>query len=378
MQKKFVTVAATDETVGAAVDRLRSSLPQDSALIVYFASVKYDPEHLAATIQAAFPRSKTVGCTSSGEFVDGDAHDQSVAAVAIGREVLPEVCVQTVDLAHVEASVRAAFKAFGEHFGEPVSQMKRDDYLGLVLFDGLSGMEEQAMQELGTGNALNFVGGSAGDDLQFKRTCVFANGAALSSHAVVVLARCPVGMHRLMKTQSFTALPATLTATKIEGRKVLEFNNRPAVAAYAEALAGAGVKFDAIEGAFMRYPIGLVVDTAEGQDIYIRSPQRVAEDGTSLYFYCEVTEGITFNLMQGGDIIQDTAEALSSVTKGAEVLGIMNFSCILRSLDLKARQQLGDYAQLFGKAPSVGFATYGEAFLGHINQTSVIVVFTEP
>ena len=33
------------------------------------------------------------------------------------------------------------------------------------------------------------------------------------------------------------------------------------------------------------------------------------------------------------------------------------------------------YGELFSKTPTVGFSTYGEAYLGHINQTSTILIF---
>jgi len=190
---------------------------------------------------------------------------------------------------------------------------------------------------------------------------------------VVALARCAVP-YRILKTQSFVPLAAELTATRISGREVLEFNGKPALAAYTEALTAAGVQFSDPTACFMEYPIGLVLDLGDTQDIYIRSPQRVADDGEGLNFYCEITEGITFNLMRGGDIVHDTAAALAAATSDMDVQGLLNFNCILRSLGLKAHDQLKEYGDVF-KMPSIGFATYGEAFLGHINQTSVMVVF---
>ena len=373
MSKNFVTASASGDSVDAVVAALGRDLPHDAAAILYFSSVKYDPAALAAAMQRRFGDTPTFGCTAAGEFTTGQALEHSVAAIALPRAVLPSLSVQTIDLADPGRGVQAAFAAFGRHFGESVADMKPDDYLALVLFDGLSGKEEAAMQELGSGNDLRFVGGSAGDDLHFRPTHVFAGGEALTGQAVVVLARCAVP-YRVVKTQSFTPLDQELTATRIRGREVLEFNGKPARLAYEEALRAAGVAFTDPAACFMDHPIGLVVELGGRKDIYIRSPQRIADDGLGMVFYCEITEGITFNLMKGGDIVGDTAKALAAAGGGKPVAGLLNFSCILRSLGLKAHDQLDRYGRVFDM-PSIGFATYGEAYLGHINQTSVMVVF---
>ena len=373
MSQNFVTAAASGDSVQAVASALAQSLPQDAAAILYFSSVEYDPVALAPAIAKTFPNSQTFGCTAAGEFVTGQAHEHSVVAIAMGREVLSNLCVQTIDLSDPATSIAAAFAAFAQHFGEPVSAMNPDNYLGLVFFDGLSGMEERAMEELGSGNDLRFVGGSAGDDLKFQKTFVFADGEAHSNRAVVALARCAMP-YRVIKTQSFVPLAPELTATKISGREVLEFNGKPARQAYEEALTAAGISFKDPTECFMEYPLGLVLDIGDSQDIYIRSPQRVADDGQGLVFYCAITDGITFNLMKGGDIVSDTAAAMAAATQGMKVEGLLNFNCILRSLGLKAHDQLEAYGKVF-QMPSIGFATYGEAYLGHINQTSVMVVF---
>ncbi len=373
MTKTFVTASASGDSVEAVVAALGRDLPHDAAAILYFSSVKYDPAALAAAMQRRFGAVPTFGCTTAGEFTTGQAREHSVAAIALPKAVLPDLCVQTVDLAEPAAAVQAALAAFGRHFGQPVSAMHPDAYLALVLFDGLSGKEEAVMHELGSGNDLRFVGGSAGDDLHFHNTYVFAEGQAHSGRAVMVLARCAVP-YRIVKTQSFTPLAPELTATRIRGREVLEFNGKPARLAYEEALRAAGVVFTDPTACFMDYPLGLVVELGGRKDIYIRSPQRIADDGKGMVFYCEITDGITFNLMKGGDIVGDTAKALAAACGDKPVAGLLNFSCILRTLGLKAHDQLDRYGKVFDM-PSIGFATYGEAYLGHINQTSVMVVF---
>lgn len=47
---------------------------------------------------------------------------------------------------------------------------------------------------------------------------------------------------------------------------------------------------------------------------------------------------------------------------------------ILRTLELMARNETANYGKLFSK-PTVGFSTYGEADVGHINRTATMVAF---
>ena len=57
------------------------------------------------------------------------------------------------------------------------------------------------------------------------------------------------------------------------------------------------------------------------------------------------------------------------------VSGMLNFHCILRTLELKSKHQTEAYGRLFSDIPTIGFSTYGEAYLGHINQTSTMLLF---
>src|SRR5690606_9482895 len=107
----------------------------------------------------------------------------------------------------------------------------------------------------------------------------------------------------IVKTQSFKILPQTLVATKVDQakRKVLEFNHKPAVEAYAEALS---IEAEAISARFMTNPVGLVIDG----EAFVRSPQRVDEQ--SMVFFCSIIEGMELSLLESTDIVADTAAAI--------------------------------------------------------------------
>ena len=57
------------------------------------------------------------------------------------------------------------------------------------------------------------------------------------------------------------------------------------------------------------------------------------------------------------------------------VSGIINFHCILRTLELEQKGQEEEYGKIFSDIPTIGFSTYGEIYMGHVNQTSTMLIF---
>ena len=160
-----------------------------------------------------------------------------------------------------------------------------------------------------------------------------------------------------------------LVPTKVDepARQVIEFNGIPAAEAYAKAI---GISKEELENRFMVNPVGLMIN----DEPFVRSPQRL--NGEAMVFYCKISEGMELSLLESLDIISDTKAAVEK--KWAEMgglSGIINFHCILRTLELERKNITEDYAKIFEKIPTIGFSTYGEAFLGHINQTATMLVF---
>ena len=102
--------------------------------------------------------------------------------------------------------------------------------------------------------------------------------------------------------------------------------------------------------------------------------QRV--EGQSIYFYCQVQKGIDLEVLSSTDIIADTKRAIQTMEKKrGKIKGLINFNCILKTLQLDEEKKNDACGALFNKIPMIGFSTYGEAYIGHMNQTAVMLVF---
>jgi hypothetical protein len=358
---------ATPKDVAAEISAaLTAAAPR---LVVFFASAKYDPATISAELKAAFPTSVVYGCTTAGEIVSGAMLKGSVVAMGLGSDIIEDVAVEVVERINSRNNIPQAFAGFEKHFGQPMNALDIEKHVGLILVDGLQGAEEKLMEKIGDLTDVPFIGGSAGDDLAFKQTFIYYDGKSYTNAAVLALLKVKKGFE-IIKTQSFCPMPKTLKATRVDeaSRTVLEFDNQPAAAAYAAAL---GVPEAEAAGQFMSHPVGLL--SPDGQP-FVRSPQQLKD--RAIAFYCNIKEGMELSLLESTDIIGDTRTAVKdSVKRLGSVSGLINFHCILRTLELEQKKLTDAYGKVFTAIPTIGFSTYGEEYIGHINQTSTILVF---
>lgn len=363
------TAFSTKDTVDESVnDICRQFDLFDAELVLFFASTKYAPESVSKKMQDAFPMAQVLGCSTAGEITSGKMLENSMVAMAFNGQAVKDAKIEIVENPQDESSVRKAFASFESYFNEPMSDMDPGKYVGIILVDGLCGAEEALMETIGDLTNVTFIGGSAGDDLKFSSTHLYAQGKSHSKVAVLALLKPGVDF-TFIKTQSFRDLGKTLEVTKVdeERRAVLEFNNKPAAVAYAEAV---GVSLDEAPKHFMHNPVGLVID----DEPFVRSPQQIKDGG--MLFYCGVKEGMELSVLEGTDIIGDTREAIEQArAELGGISGIVNFNCILRTLELRQNNLTQAYGDLFAGLPTIGFSTYGEQYIGHINQTATMLVF---
>jgi hypothetical protein len=366
---KITTAYSTEPNPEKAAFDIQSQMAgSEPRAVIFFASSQYDPEGICLGMKKAFPLADTFGCSTSGEIVSGQMLKNAIVAMGLTADVIEDLNLQIVEGIQNENRVDAAFRGFAGYFKADPFAMDVNEYVGLILVDGLRMAEEKLMDRIGELSNIFFIGGSAGDDLKFSRTWVYANGKAYTDAALLALLK-PKVKFSFIKTQSFNPCPAKLIATKVNlsDRKVEEFNHKPAAVAYAEAV---GTSADQAAQYFMSNPVGLIID----DEPYVRSPQRIEAD--AMHFYCNVMEGMEMTLLESSDIVKDTRAAVAEkLAELGHISGIINFNCILRTLELEKEGLTEAYAGIFSDIPTIGFSTYGEEFIGHINQTATMLVF---
>ncbi len=358
-----VRIACSTKTGAEAVrEILHQAGDIQPKLVVFFASSRQDLGEVNATFVGACSGARVIGCTTAGEIVSGKMLTGSVVAMLFDSGTVEDAAVAVVQDVQNRSHVTEALQSLESHFGVPLGDLDRQKHVGLVLVDGLSGAEESLMEQVGDYTDISFVGGSAGDDLEFRATYVCEQGRAYRNAAVLALLKLPKGFE-IIKTQSFRRLGKRLLATEVNEstRTVTSFDGKPAAEAYAQAL---GVEVEQLPSYFMNHPLGLMM----GEEPYVRSPRQV--QGSSVKFYCNIKEGMELELLEAGDIVESTRRA---VELDGPVEALLNFHCILRTLELEAKKQCEAYGHVFSHVPTVGFSTYGEEFVGHINQTSTIL-----
>lgn len=360
-----VTANSTQTSVKEAVKEIQGQLTVGNLkMVIYFASINYDPHELSAAMDAAFPGVAVFGCTTAGEIVGDRMLKGSIVAMAFGKDIIEDVVVNI----GTSTNLKSAFRSFERHYRTSMLDADPEKYVGIVLMDGLSYAEESIMDKIGDLTNVTFVGGSAADDMKFSATYVFASGEAYTDTAVLALIKCACKFD-IIKTQSFTTFGKKLVVTKADeyDRIVHEFDGKPAALVYAETLEKT---VDELPNYFVKHAFGL---KACGE-FYVRTAQQVRNN--SLIFFCHIREGMVLHILQAGDIIEDTAKALKEKENEIGPLkALLNFNCILRTLQLEHDRKTSEFGRIFKDVPSIGLSTYGEAYIGQLNQTATMLVF---
>jgi hypothetical protein len=336
-------------------------------VVLAFSSTRQDPASLAAALAARFPGSQVVGCTTAGEILDAHHAKGSLVLSAVSS---PSVrwAVRTSPLRGFDQA--EARRIVDELFAElelARSTVDPGDAFCLAFLDGLSLQEEHVVSLMADAlEGVPLLGGSAGDDLAFAETHVFAHGEALRGAAVFVLAR-TTHPYEIVKHQHFSATNRSLVITRadVPNRRVYEMDGYPAVEAYARALGLSPLEIND-DVCFMN-PLTFVY----GGEIYVRSIQRLEAD-QSLVFYCGIEEGMVLNLGGHEDMVNALDRDLGQPSTPADLFIACN--CILRALETEKRGLEREVGQALSQRARhvIGFDTYGEQLGGlHINQTLV-------
>jgi hypothetical protein len=351
-----------------AVEEFHAAVAQPHMeLVIFFCSSKYDLDVLAEEMNRLFAGTQVVGCTSAGEIGPAGyrSHSLSGASFAVGS------CVSVVGMLDHLSQFSISR---GHDFVQTLLQQLESrgpaassiNNFAMMLIDAMSRREEPVTHAFQYSlGKIPLFGGSAGDDLQFVKTEVYADGRFHSDSALLILLNTTFPF-KIFKTQHFVPTDERLVVTEADParRIVKEINGRTAAEEYARLV---GIEVHELNAkSFAASPVVVMID---GTD-YVRSIQKVNDDG-SLSFYCAIEEGLVLRVAHGVDLMINLEQTFDRIREeiGPPQL-VFCCDCVLRNLEITQNGLKDQVGEVFVRNNTVGFNSYGEQFLGvHVNQT---------
>jgi hypothetical protein len=371
MSEERMRVAHTSAvSVDEIVADIHGTLGDSSNVVVLFFAPDRPGAEVTRQLAARWPAAQIIGCSTAGELSTGSSRNGSVVAAALPRALVPRAAVACADYAHgVTQGIGDAVAQLEQTLG-PLAQLDPKRYVGLVMIDSTHGVEEATHIELGNrAPLLQFVGGSAGDDLAFKDTqVVTSRGSTHHGCALIVLE--VARPFRVTKACHFIPTDAHHKVTRVDGRRLIELDGEPAANVYARHV-GCAVEELSFDNLFMN-PAGVVID---GQ-AWVRQVVPPVQDHGAITLGCSVAQGAElYFLKQRTDLVSHLREEIAAArAELGQISGALLFDCALRRLELEATHTKESYAQQID-CPAAGFHTHGESWLGHMHQTLTAIYF---
>ncbi|WP_328468673.1 FIST C-terminal domain-containing protein [Actinoplanes sp. NBC_00393] len=340
---------------------------RDPSLLIVFCSTKYDFDRLLDGVRGeAGENGAIVGCTTTGGIVSGPGTAEAgVVVTALGGAGLE---VRTA----VGRGVAANPQEAGADAVAGVAGLTREHRAGLLLCDGLSGVQHEVVRGAYTvvSAVLPLVGGCAGDDMKFSGTHQFLgdqNGVEVLTDAVVGVglgsdAKIGIGIAHGWQKQG-----EPMVVTRSDGGRLYELDEAPALDVYLKRInadRSLAVDAQAFQDAAFAKPLGLSRRT--GEDIRI-AHAAVPDDG-SLVFIAEVPQGaLVWEMVTEEDALisagaESCRQAIEAID-GAQPAGVLVFDCGVRKARLGSagiEQEIAAMEKTIPGVPMAGFYTYGE------------------
>lgn len=365
-----------EKTVASVVEQIKQ---KDTSLVLFFCSSHFNQEKIADAFReeardTCFSSATFVGCTTDVVITSQGFQSSSLTAMSFNTDSM-KVGIglgKNIEKDPISAA-KAAVSEAARQLNMTPDQLD-DKYVGIVLIDGTSEVEEFVIMGIAkTAPRLRTIGGSAGDDYSFNKVFLHLNFETFNNALVFILIKTDAPFATI-STNNYLPTQKRLRVTKAdpEKRVVYEFNGRPAVSEYCRAI-GSKTK-DMNPEMFVTHPLGINI----GENYYLRSPLRAEDDG-GLKFFSRITENSRLTVMDPGNLIVETRKAIDTVQKKlGKISAMIVFNCLLRYIESEVQKSTSEVSKVLSVAPVCGFNTYGEQYDGlHINQTLTMLVFGE-
>lgn len=324
-------------------------------LVLWFGARQADGAALQADLQARFPKADVVGCSTSGEIVDGEVLDDTLIATAIefGASTVKTVCVEGAEAAESQA------------IGQKLAlQLQAEDLRGVMIFsDGLkvsgTALGKGFTDVLGLSTPI--CGALAGDGARFQQTWVACNAAPASGRVVAIGFYGAALQMRFGTGGGWDRFGPERQITRSTNNQLFELDGLPALSLYKKYL---GDEAQALPGSALHFP--LFVRPASGSGGVTRTVLGVSEGDESITFAGDLPTGHTAQLMHGNFErmiagAADSTRQIGAQGEGSEGIALL-MSCVGRKLVLGERvseEVEAALEQLPKGIAAIGFYSYG-------------------
>lgn len=316
------------------------------------------------------------GCSTDGEISPEGMQERGALAIMLPANNFSALC-RTIESVHTAGMNNIAQQAAEQRilFEELCEVDNTDTCFAVTLIDGLTYSEESVIAALHRGlGDISLIGGSAGDNFNFRKTTQLCNGR-VSTHAAVLLLVTTQLPFKLCIENNFVPTQHKLVVTDADPdtRTVFEFNAEPAALAYARAI---GVDRAALDPQCFASNAMVV---RVGGEYHCRAVQSVNSDD-SVAFFSAIDTGLVLTIAKTEGMVNSMQQSIESIEHSiGEIDLLMGFECILRKLDARHRNIIERLEDLYIKKNIVAFNSYGEQYQSmHINQTFTGVAFGLP
>jgi hypothetical protein len=334
-------------------------LDSERTVVVAFGGTEFfdDPAPFV-TLARAYPRSRLIGCSTSGEIFGTKISDHSIAA-AVFR-------LQRGTVVHAQAKVSSAEDSFAA--GRKIAtELARPGLRAvLLLSDGLkvNGSELVRGVNFVLPSSVVVTGGLAGDGSRFERTWVLERATpTLGLISAVGLYGEDLRIGHASRGGWDIFGPERIV-TRSQGSVLYELDGKPALELYKEYL---GERASGLPATALLFPLSLRATRSDDKSL-VRTVLAVDEATQSMTFAGDIPQGFLAQLMKANfdRLIQGASDAASMLkiepAAGARMLSIA-ISCVGRRLVLGERSE-EEIEAVLDVLPSstrqVGFYSYGE------------------
>ena len=357
---------------------------QNAQIVFMFGSTSIlsEKQPLIETVRKAFPKAVLFGCSTSGEILDTQVTDETLAITSVE--------FKSTRLQTAYATIKDAKDSFS--VGQNLTkQLSKEELVHiLVLSDGLningSDLVKGLLDELPEG--VTVTGGLSGDGARFQKTLVFdAKGQARQDTVAAI------GFYGKQLKVGYASLGGwdpfgpERVITRSKDNVLYELDGKSALELYKQYL---GEHAKGLPGTGLLFPLSLRADS--GATPVVRTILAVNEKDQSITFAGTMPQGAMARFMKANfdrliDGAAGAAKASYSTVGSANPDLAILISCVGRKLILKQRieEEVESVRDVLGaKTALTGFYSYGEispftpgAKCELHNQTMTITTFTE-